>query len=232
MKKKLSLIAFALLLIAVLFTACKKEKVIILNDNVNKTSLQEIPAEKKTEKETTTILRCPITETTTKGPKCYVGEPDDPEICTDPVSDPTRTSTTAIPEVFSKFLCEPEKIIFCHDGKPQTLTAEMNNEVIKEINAYLREDYKGGGWKYAAEKTMIDEIKSHIHIEIYYDSLQTFSTENPTDERVYNHLLVSLEGQYKNIIFFGKDGKYMSIPIGPLYDDDFSEDILRHIFDE
>lgn len=227
MKKKIPMIAFALLMSAVLFSACNRNESRIDKPTVqNKTTAQEATTENKTEKETTTE------------PQNVVHENGKTEIftktdfTTDVVSDPTKPATSSDTEASVNFLYEPEKIVFCHDGKPQTLTKEMNEEVIKEINSYLRNDYKGGGWKYAAEESMINEIKSHIHIEIYYDSVQMFSTASSTDERKYNHLLVSLEGQYKNIIFFGKDGKYMSIPIGPLYDDDFSENILRHIFDE
>lgn len=218
MKKKFVTIVSALLMLIIFLSACGQKEV---NGPTPDTSKQETTTEEnKTEKETTTE------------PKCIVIEPTETEIPTQPVSDPTRASTTCVPDVSVNFLYKPEKIIFYHNGKTQTLTEEMNKEVIKEINSYLRQDYKGSGWKYAAEKSMIDEIKNHLHIEIYYDSVQTFSTSNSADERKYNHLLVSLEGQYKNIIFFGKDGKYMSIPIGPLYDDDFSEDILKHIFDE
>lgn len=181
---------------------------------------------------TNQISMNPPTETTTNQSTTSENFLTTTEPPTEAISDPTKPATSSDTEASINFLYEPEKIVFCHDGKPQTLTKEMNEEVIKEINSYLRNDYKGGGWKYAAEESMINEIKSHIHIEIYYDSVQTFSTASSTDERKYDHLLVSLEGQYKNIIFFGKDGKYMSIPIGPLYDDDFSENILRHIFDE
>lgn len=216
MKKKFVTAFSALLLLTVFLSACGQKPV---NGPTPDTSRQEITTketatQKQTEKET-------VTEENSKNPPH-----------TDPVSDPTRASTTFNIPVTIDFLYEPQKIVFYSDGKTQTLTKEINEDIVEEINNYLREDYKGSGWKYAAEKRMINEIKSEKYIELYYDSVQIFSTENSANERKYNHILVSLGGQYKNIIFFGKDGKYMSLPIGPLYDDDFAENILDAIFDE
>lgn len=143
----------------------------------------------------------------------------------------TRVSTTFKIDINSS-IHTPQKILFYENGTGDTLSSDMNKEIVRIINRYLADEYKGSGWKYTAETEMINKIKAEKHMEIHYNKIQSFLAENPADERQYNHILVSLDGQYKNIMFFGTDGKYQSLPIGPLEDDAFTEKILSVIYDK
>lgn len=143
----------------------------------------------------------------------------------------TRVSTTFKIDINSS-IHTPQKILFYENGIGDTLSSDMNKEIVRIINRYLADEYKGSGWKYTAETEMINKIKAEKHMEIRYNKIQSFLAENPADERQYNHILVSLDGQYKNIMFFGTDGKYQSLPIGPLEDDAFTEKILSIIYDK
>lgn len=218
MNKKLSAIVIATLLPAVLFTACKQQNI---TDSSSETVNNKTTTEKSiTEDASAQSATEQIIITTTCPP-------------TDPVSDPTRASTTATPDVFINFLYKPEKIIFYHNGKPQTLTEEMCDDVIKRINKVTKND-RWGLLKLAVNEEYIEKIKNeNLCIEIYYDGVQLLNDLQNIEKMTFNFekALIVLDGDDKNTIFFCKDGKYMNGPVRP-YNSVLSEEILKDIFDE
>ncbi len=224
MKKKLVTIISALLMLSVLLSACGQREA---NGPTPDTSKHETTTESKTEKETTTE------------PKNTVNKPTETEIPTQPVSDPTRASTTADTNVFINFLYKPEKINFYHNGKPQTLTEEMCEDVIDEINKATRKE-KWGMLKLAVFNEDIDKIKEENYcIEIHYDinSVGTQILNDLNGESINNmtfrfeKVFIPLNGNYEGIMFFEKDGVYRSGPI-KAYNYNLAEEILKDIFDE
>lgn len=158
---------------------------------------------------------------------------------TDPVSDPTKASTTGVPDVFINFLYKPEKIIFYHNGKPQTLTEEMCNDVIEEINKATR-NAKWGVLKLAVFNEDIDKIKEENYcIEIYYDinsdGTQILNNLNGAGIRDmtfrFEKVFIPLNGNDEGIMFFEKDGIYRNGPI-KTFGYNLSEEILKDILDE
>lgn len=223
MNKKLSAIVIATLLPAVLFTACKQNNI---PDSPSETA-NNITTEKVTVAETTTQESTEKTTVSTTTPP------------TDPVSDPTRASTTSVPDVFINFLYKPEKIIFYHNSKPQTLTEEMCDDVIEEINKATRKE-KWGVLKLAVFNEDIDKIKEEnycieIHYDINSDGTQILNNLNGAGMRDmtfrFEKVFIPLNGNYEGVIFFEKDGIYRSGPIKS-YNYNLSEEILRDIFDE
>ncbi len=226
MNKKILMIAFALLMSTVLFSACNRNESRIDKPTVqNKTTAQEPTAEKKTEKEATTE------------PPCVIPETEKTDVPTDPVSDPTRVSTTCHPDGSINFLYKPEQIIFYHNGKPQTIAKDnvMCDEVIKIINKSTKND-KWGILKLAIEEGYIEEIKNeNLCIEIYYNDMQVLSgfRGHTLNEYNFERLLIVLDKNshgLDNTIFFFKDGKYQHGPIRA-YSSDLSQEVLAYIFD-
>lgn len=224
MSKKLSAIVIATLLPAVLFTACKQNNI---PNSPSETADNIATTEKVTLSETTTQGSTEKTTVTTTTPP------------TDPVSDPTRASTTSVPDVFINFLYKPEKIIFYHNGKPQTLTEEMCNDVIEEINKATQKE-KWGVLKLAVFNEDIDKIKEEnycieIHYDINSDGTQILNNLNGAGIRDmtfrFEKVFIPLDGSYKGIMFFEKDGIYRSGPIKS-YSYDLPEEILKDILDE
>lgn len=219
MNKKLITIVSALLMLTVFLSACGNNDV---NGPTPQTSLKQ------------TTTEAPTEETTTQSTTEKEIKTDITEIPTDVVSDPTRASTTDT-EVFINFLYEPEKIVFYSDGKAQTLTKEMSDEIIKEINKVTKYGY----WDYlklAVFNEYIDEIKEkNLCIEIHYDGIQILNDLNGKSVKNNTHrfekVLIVLDGDNKNTMFLEKDGEYQSGPLFPLLSD-LSEEILEHIFDE
>ncbi len=223
MNKKLLSIVIATLLPAVLFTACKQNNI---PDSPSET-VNNMTTEKVTVAETTAQESTEQTTVTTTTPP------------TDPVSDPTRASTTSVPDVFINFLYKPEKIIFYHNAKPQTLTEEMCDDVIEEINKATRKE-KWGVLKLAVFNEDIDKIKEEnycieIHYDINSDGTQILNNLNGAGIHDmafrFEKVFIPLSGNYEGIMFFEKDGIYRSGPIKS-YNYDLSEEILRDIFDE
>lgn len=221
MKKKLVTIVSALLMVTIFLSACGQSEV---NGPTPDTSKHETTTENKTEKETTTEDDATLYR---------------PTIPTEPVSDPTRASTTSIPDVTINFLYKPEKIVFYHNGKPQTLTEEMCDDVISEINKATRKE-KWGMLKLAVFNEDIDKIKEENYcIEIHYDinsdgtqllnGLNGESVNNMTFR--FEKVFIPLNGTYESVMFFEKDGIYRSGPI-KAYKYNLSEEILKDILDE
>lgn len=224
MKKKLVTIVSALLMVTIFLSACGQREV---NGPTPDTSKHEATIENKTEKETTTE------------PKTTVNRTTETEIPTQPVSDPTRASTTCVPDVSINFLYKPEKIVFYHNGKPQTLTEEMCDDVIREINKATRKE-KWGMLKLAVFNEDIDKIKEENYcIEIHYDinsdgtqllnGLNGESINNMTFR--FEKVFIPLNGNEEGVIFFEKDGIYRSGPI-KAYNYNLAEEILKDILDE
>ncbi len=147
----------------------------------------------------------------------------------------TTQTTTFFTDVYINFLYKPEKIIFYHNAKPQTLSEEMSTEIIKEINNVT----KRSTWdvlKLAVTKEHTEKIKNeNLCIEIYYDGIQLLNDlngENVKDNTYrFEKILIVLDGDDKNTFFFEKDGEYQNGPIVPCLSD-LSEKILQEIFDE
>lgn len=224
MKKKLITIVSALLMLALFLSACGQ---ITVNGPTPDTSsleatTNENTTENKTEKETTTESEAIVYR---------------PTVPTQPVSDPTRASTTCIPDVSINFLYKPEKIIFYHNGKPQTLTAEMCDDVINEINKATRKE-KWGMLKLAVFNEDIDKIKDEnycieIHYDINSDGTQILNDLNGMKDITFRFekVFIPLKGNYEGVMFFEKDGIYRNGPI-KAYNYDLAEEILKDILDE
>lgn len=226
MKKKLVTIVSALLMLIVFLSACGQKEVNGPTPDTSKheATTEENTTENKTEKETTTESDATVYR---------------PTVPTQPVSDPTRASTTCVPDVSINFLYKPEKIIFYHNGKPQTLTEEMCEDVIDEINKATRKE-KWGMLKLAVFNEDIDKIKEENYcIEIHYDinsdgtqllnGLKGESINNMTFR--FEKVFIPLSGNYEGVMFFEKDGIYRSGPI-KAYNYNLSEEILKDILDE
>ncbi len=227
MNKKLITIVSALLMLTVFLSACGNNDV---NGPTPQTSLKQTTTEAPTEETTeeTTTQRATEKETKT----------DITEIPTDVVSDPTRASTTDT-EVFINFLYEPEKIVFYSDGKAQTLTEEICDDVIQEINTATRRE-KWGMLKLAVFNEDIDKIKEENYcIEIHYDTnrdgtqvLNNLNGAGVNDITFrFEKVFIPLNGDYKGVMFFEKDGIYRSGPI-KAYNYNLAEEILKEIPDE
>ncbi len=222
MKKKLVTIVSALLMLIVFLSACGQREA---NGPTPDTSKHETTTENSTEKETTT------------DPKCITIAPTETEIPTQPVSDPTRASTSCVPDVSINFLYKPEKIIFYHNGKPQTLTKEMCDDVIDEINKATRKE-KWGMLKLAVFNEDIDKIKEEnycieIHYDINSDGTQILNDLNGIKDMTFRFekVFIPLNGNDEGVMFFEKDGIYRSGPI-KAYNYNLAEEILKDIFDE
>ncbi len=224
MKKKLVTIVSALLMVIIFLSACGQREV---NGPTPDTSKHEATTENKTEKETTTE------------PKCIAIEPTETEIPTQPVSDPTRASTTCVPDVSINFLYKPEKIVFYHNGKPQTLTEEMCADVISEINKATRKE-KWGMLKLAVFNEDIDKIKEEnycieIHYDINSDGTQLLNGLNGESVNYmtfrFEKVFIPLNGNEEGVMFFEKDGIYRNGPI-KAYNYNLAEEILKDILDE
>lgn len=221
MNKKLMAIVSAILIVTAFFSACG-QKPAPQTSSQTETTAEENITENETAKETTNV-----SEST-------VNRPTETEILTHPVSDPTKPSTTDT-EVFINFLYEPEKIVFYSDGKAQTLTKEVCDDVIEEINKVTRHGY----WdilKLAVFNEDIDKIKEqNCCIEIHYDGSQILndlngqSVKNSTYR--FEKVLIVLDGNDKNTMFLEKNGEYQSGPLYPLLSN-LSEEILKEILDE
>lgn len=227
MKKKLIMIVSALLLLTIFLSACGQKEVNGPTPDTSKHEAitKENITENKTEKETTTE------------PKSVVTKPTETEAPTNPVSDPTRALTTADTNVFVNFLYKPEKIIFYHDGKPQTLTEEMCYDFIEEINTATRKE-KWGMLKLAVFNEDIDKIKEEnycieIHYDINSDGTQILKDLNGMKDMtfLFEKVFIPLNGDYKGVMFFEKDGTYRNGPI-KAYNYNLAEEILKEILDE
>lgn len=231
MSKKLTAIVFALFLLTAFLTACVQKQT---NNPSPETSNQDVTAE-ETSDETVTKEE----EATTDGTPTVV-MPTATAVLTEAVSDPTRASTTTSTDVFINFLYAPEKIIFYHNGKPQTLTEAMCTDVINEINKATRQE-KWGMLKLAVFNEDIDKIKKeNLCIEIHYDvnsdgtqilnNLNGDADLNDMSFR-FEKVFISLSGEYEGVMFFEKDGIYESGPI-KAYNYNLAEEIRKDIFDE
>lgn len=227
MKKKLVTIVSALFILALFLSACGQKEV---NGPTPDTSEYNTTTEENT--------------TDDKTEKAAVTEPETtvirPTVPTQPVSDPTRASTTCIPDVFINFLYKPGKIIFYHNGKPQTLTAEMCNDVIEEINAATRKE-KWDMLKLAVFNEDIDKIKkANYCIEIHYDInsdgtqiLNNLNGESVNDMTFrFEKVFIPLNGEYKGVMFFEKDGTYSRSSTIKAYNYNLAEEILKGILDK
>lgn len=147
----------------------------------------------------------------------------------------TTENTTSEAEVITKGLNKPSKIIFLQNGEEQLLTDKICSEITEDINETIKER----SWntlKLAVTKDYIDKIKKeNLCIEICFDGVQQLSglKGESVNKQTYcfEKILVVLDGDNKNTLFFEKDGKYQNGPIIPVHSD-MAEEILREISDK
>ena len=149
-------------------------------------------------------------------------------------TDIAEASSTTIPDVLINFLNKPEKIIFYHNGNPQTIAKDnaMCDDVIKSINNVTQNNE----WeilKLAVEESYINKTKSeNLCIEIHYDAIQYLNNLSGIKGMTYSFdkVLLVLDGDDKGTMFFCENENYRNGPIKS-FSSSLSEDVLSNIFD-
>lgn len=141
--------------------------------------------------------------------------------------------TTSRPDVFINFFPPADGAVFYHNGKPQEITKEMmNNDILKVINDVTKTK-KFVTLKLGVTEQFIEKIKAkNLCLEISFKGSHLINNLNGINEQTFNFekVLIVLNGEFENYIFFMKDGIYQHGPIQPL-GSTLSEDILACIFD-
>lgn len=233
MSKKILAVALSLLSFSLILTACKKQvenepkgtsqpnaesATVTLTDSVITTTS---PRESST---------CIPDENAVSDPTVWIENCETPETDEVAVSDPTRVNVQNIHTTIST----PEKITFYSEGKENSLSSSIVEDVVEEINEELTENYFSQ-LKLAVTSQMIENCKkNNTCVELQFDSLQVLHENCDCIEPhpyYFEKILIVLDGDYKGVLFFEKDGQYQNGPI-KFSQSDIAEDILKEILDE
>lgn len=150
---------------------------------------------------------------------------------TDKTSETTEVITAENTDITADFFKSAENAVFYYNSKSQNVAEDMlNKNILKIINGEIG-GKTFGILKLVVTEQFIEKIKAeNMCLEISFNSVQRISglkgTENKTFE--FEKVLIALDGENKNVIFFMKDGKYQNGPV-KLFDSTLCEDILDYI---
>ncbi|MBQ7957548.1 MAG: hypothetical protein IJ279_05865 [Clostridia bacterium] len=244
MRKNIFIALITVILSMVVLTSCGAEKEeIVTENNTYETKIapairEEISSVIDDKTEMAEKIETTTEETTEKTTK--ENHPSSENTTKTNVPDTTRERTTAVPDVTIDFFYPTEGAVFYHNGKPQDITKEMMDKDILPIINKVTKNERFGMAKLYVDNTLTDKIKAeNLCLEISFEGVHLINGLHGVGNLdgsksqytfFFEKVLIALDGEYKNVIFFMKDGQYRSGPIKP-YNSSLSDDILAYLFD-
>lgn len=228
MPKKLLAIALSVLLFSLIFTACKKQAANEPNGN----SHDDISSLSLTYPEGTSWTS-PGTneEIAVSDPTVWIENCETPDPTGVAVSDPTRCPEKDLNPYGLNYLTGIKEITVFSEGKSKNPSLQQTTEVLKLLNEELNSNW----WdmlRLAVTEDDISKLKAENScIEISFNSLTKITDNCDCIEPCtyeFDKILVVLDGENENTIYFSQNGRYKHGPIRFPHSD-LSENLLKII---
>ena len=217
MPKKLLAIALSVLLFSLIFTACKKKAA----NDPNGNSHDDISSLSLTYPEGTSW--------TSPGTNEEIAVSDPTFASEIAVSDPTRCPEKDLNPYGLNYLTGIKEITFFSEGKSKSPSLQQTTEVLK----FLNEELNSNWWdmlRLAVTEDDISKLKAENScIEISFNSLTKITDNCDCIEPCtyeFDKILVVLDGENENTIYFSQNGRYKNGPIRFPHSD-LSENLLK-----
>lgn len=207
MTKKLLALALSIVLLSIIFTACKNK----VTNEPDEKSQKDISLSTLTYRQETLNSEIAVSDPTVFIEDCET--PDPTEVA---VSDPTKKHEENINPYGVNYLSGVTEAVFYSSSKSYTLTSVERENILRIIN----EELNGNWWDVlrlaVLEEDILNLKENNSCLEITFNSVKSIQDNCDCIEPCtyeFDKILIVLDGENQNTIYFSQNGKYKHGPI-------------------